>query len=459
MDKKELHFIKVKKILTSCENLEHLKTAVKIINQFNKQYRIGKDDPEYLELDKILYFMKKKCGIRDREERLEEENLSTTGKEFKVQAGLSGEPELQKLKFEQDKIEGGLADNKTPKDIAKKHNVKVDDIRNQIEKGIDVEKEHTNDPDKAEEIAMDHEDEFPYYYDALGDMEKDLEKEEELEESTTAGSSGAFVGKLGGKNIRRTFHKSKVPVAGAGGMTTPIGKIRTFKKSQLKEANVFTKEDILNENIGPIATYDSPAGWGDSEFMGTKGKKGNAVQRKGNDHKKTYDYDTGSSTFVKIKDKCKKFPYCVQDSKAIELSKKPFKEGIKDKIPNKENIKESWNKFVEVAKREGKESIMAAKILKKVLTKEETSEKEIQFLKEQSGDIAKMLGVVAMGVVSTALPIIVEKMLNKKGISILPKKSSSDLTIDEEREKLVESICKKTGKSKNYVHSLINRYL
>ncbi len=68
-----------------------------------------------------------------------------------------------------------------------------------------------------------------------------------------------------------------------------------------------------------------------------------------------------------------------------------------------------------------------------------------------------MLGVVAMGVVSTALPIVVEKALNKKGISILPKERSS--LLDNDKEELIESICKKTGKSKKYVHSLINRYL
>ena len=51
-----------------------------------------------------------------------------------------------------------------------------------------------------------------------------------------------------------------------------------------------------------------------------------------------------------------------------------------------------------------------------------------------------------MGAVSTALPILVEKMLNRKGLSILPKENSSTLDGDNNTEQLVETISKKTGK-------------
>jgi hypothetical protein len=129
------------------------------------------------------------------------------------------------------------------------------------------------------------------------------------------------------------------------------------------------------------------------------------------------------------------------------------------KLPKRKDIKEGWKKFVEVAKREGKETTMAAKIIKKILVSEDVSEKELKFVKEQSGDILKIFGVVTMGAISTALPILVEKMLNKKGLSILPKENSPTLDGDDNDEQLVETISKKTGKSKNYVHSLIKRYL
>jgi hypothetical protein len=66
-----------------------------------------------------------------------------------------------------DKIPGGLADKKKPSDYNK----------TQLNKGQDIEFEHTNDPAKAKEIAMDHLEEHPEYYKELDKMEKKLEKE------------------------------------------------------------------------------------------------------------------------------------------------------------------------------------------------------------------------------------------------------------------------------------------
>jgi hypothetical protein len=68
---------------------------------------------------------------------------------------------------EEEKLKGGLSDNKTPEDLAKKHKVSLSDITAQIEKGKDVEAEHTDDPDEQKEIAKDHVSERPDYYDAL----------------------------------------------------------------------------------------------------------------------------------------------------------------------------------------------------------------------------------------------------------------------------------------------------
>lgn len=70
-----------------------------------------------------------------------------------------------------EKIKGGLADNKTVEDIAKKHGVSIDLIRKQLEKGIKVEKEHTDSIEEATEIALDHLMEDAYYYDKLETIE------------------------------------------------------------------------------------------------------------------------------------------------------------------------------------------------------------------------------------------------------------------------------------------------
>ena len=81
------------------------------------------------------------------------------------------------------KIKGGKADNLTAEDLAMKHYQFVGTIENEIELGTTVEMEHTKDKEKAREIAMDHIDEFPFYYsdkdNGLIAMEKKQEKTNE----------------------------------------------------------------------------------------------------------------------------------------------------------------------------------------------------------------------------------------------------------------------------------------
>lgn len=59
----------------------------------------------------------------------------------------------------------------TPEQLAKKHNVNVETIQQQLKKGIAVELEHTTDKDVAQEIALDHIAEHPDYYDRLAKAE------------------------------------------------------------------------------------------------------------------------------------------------------------------------------------------------------------------------------------------------------------------------------------------------
>ena len=62
----------------------------------------------------------------------------------------------------------------TIEEIAEKHGKDVSVLKDALQKGIEVEKEHTTDVAKAEEIALDHLSESPEYYDELEEMEKDL---------------------------------------------------------------------------------------------------------------------------------------------------------------------------------------------------------------------------------------------------------------------------------------------
>jgi len=76
-----------------------------------------------------------------------------------------------------DEITGGLTDELTIKDVAKKHNITVEEVQKELDAGIKVEMEHTDSKEKAEEIALDHLFEIPDYYKRLDKMEKDAEKE------------------------------------------------------------------------------------------------------------------------------------------------------------------------------------------------------------------------------------------------------------------------------------------
>ena len=63
-----------------------------------------------------------------------------------------------------DKLKGGRGDNNDVDKLVKKHGVKEAKIRKEIEKGLEVEMEHTDDEKVAMEIVMDHLTEFPDYY-------------------------------------------------------------------------------------------------------------------------------------------------------------------------------------------------------------------------------------------------------------------------------------------------------
>jgi len=78
-----------------------------------------------------------------------------------------------------DEVPGGLSDDLSLEDIAKKHKVDIDYLKQQHQKGIKVELEHTNDKKLAAEIAKDHLTEFPDYYTRLDKMEKDEEDEKD----------------------------------------------------------------------------------------------------------------------------------------------------------------------------------------------------------------------------------------------------------------------------------------
>lgn len=86
----------------------------------------------------------------------------------RVGLDLVVESELEEnKKTASEKLSGGLADGKEDEEFCPK----------QIEKGIEVEKEHTPDKEIRKEIAKDHLVENDKYYDYLEKMEKEMDEE------------------------------------------------------------------------------------------------------------------------------------------------------------------------------------------------------------------------------------------------------------------------------------------
>lgn len=98
---------------------------------------------------------------------------------------------MKKSKFQEDleepNFKENLSGNMTVEEIANKHKVPVEEIEKQVEIGIKVEKEHTDNEEEAKRIALDHLFEIADYYDRLTKMEDEAKKElkEDAEETIT----------------------------------------------------------------------------------------------------------------------------------------------------------------------------------------------------------------------------------------------------------------------------------
>jgi hypothetical protein len=198
--------------------------------------------------------------------------------------------------MEKNKIKGGLADNMSLSDIAKKHDKKgyyhIDDfvksLKKQLQKGIKVELEHTDDENVAREIAMDHLYEDPKYYDKL----KKIEAHEMDSSSSGSVDAPAFS--------------------------------RTILKKDIYKPKEQEIDEMTGSDVSAGAAFDAPA------FGGTKGRKNplsiggvGTIATRANTINKTKSFPKfggPDAKFVTINPKCKKFPYCNQgDPKAISI--------------------------------------------------------------------------------------------------------------------------------------------
>ena len=215
-------------------------------------------------------------------------NTSTMGDHMKYKGG-----------FTEEKLEGGFTYKKTV-DMVRG----IVDIINQV-KDIDNKKEIARNmikQFKKENIEVDT-NEF------LKMCKLKSAKKEETKEATGSGSSGAYVGPVfGGDDEFWERSRSENP--------------------KLKESEVEKVEAKEATTTGSSGGYETPAMWAKS----TK-KKDWGPSRK-------TQYKGGS--FVKVKKKCTRFPYCNQgDITNLKLTKnESVKEAIKN-VSDRLNLKES----------------------------------------------------------------------------------------------------------------------
>ena len=223
---------------------------------------------------------------------------------IKLNADTMGDAMKYKQSFkEEEELEGGGADKKTLKDIAKKHDKKgyyhvdnmVSSLKVQLNKGIKLEMEHTKNKDEAKEIAMDHLWEDPNYYDKLKKIESKEEKEkkyldiedmipmlkkqlmkgtkvdqqqkkertkskEEPKEATGSGSSGAYSGPLFGGEMKEKWseeYKKSIDCKNPKGFSQKAHCQSKSKKKETKEAT----------GSGSTGAFTAPVGSKDSEFV------------------------------------------------------------------------------------------------------------------------------------------------------------------------------------------------
>jgi len=137
--------------------------------------------------------------------------------------------------------DGHLSGIMSPKDIAEKHGVSVEDIEKQVKMGIEVEHEHTSDDEEAKRIALDHLYELPDYYTRLDKMEEEGEKA--LSEQPVYAMHDGHISEvknLNGTTMSRKDHKE----AAKNGYPVKVnGKIEAFtpeKNAKGEPANKIT---------------------------------------------------------------------------------------------------------------------------------------------------------------------------------------------------------------------------
>jgi hypothetical protein len=280
---------------------------------------------------------------------------------------------------ELEKLKGGKSDNLRIEKISKKHNIPVAKLKLELEKGKKIEREHTKNLKVALEIAKDHLYEDPNYYKKLKKMETNETWSEKYKRSIDCANPKGFSQKAHCQGKKKE-NKEATGAFSAGGYTSAL-RMEKKKLDEVMRVDEYEKgEEVLKmiksqdkdlhrqllfkimdayatsfEDIYDIVKRsdkisdetkleikrmsDEIKDKVDSQKKKKKGKKTETKEATGSGSSGSYvtpaawaksqtkkDWRGYSKTlipggkFVKVKSKCKKYPYCNQgDIKALRI--------------------------------------------------------------------------------------------------------------------------------------------
>jgi hypothetical protein len=284
----------------------------------------------------------------------------------------------KKKNVSEEKLKGGKSDEMTLKDIAKKHDKKgyyhidnmIDTLKKELNKGIKVEMEHTDNKQNAKEIAMDHLYEDPNYYTKL--------KKIETKEVTSSSSVGMYDAP-GFEDVQMRGNHPKGSGKTHKKTLLPGGKF--VSENTKKDMNDMTEDEIYNlrdseylklidviESVNKLTQVKTMINFWElfqKKFDGYISKKlKEKIENKIKDKQKELNRgkeevkenvknrkQIPGGKFVKVKEKCKKFPYCNQgDIKALKIFENEKLKEVISKISKEKQISENLIKKILISK-------------------------------------------------------------------------------------------------------------
>ena len=135
-EKMKADYGKTRDVILSCKNWEQLRVGVRMFNQLNTLHDLP--ERELNKLENLIGLMRIKCKGDSSYDvpKVVDEDTSNIGKEFRK--STMGQEWANGIVFSEEEFVGGEADNKTPEDLAKKHDVDVSDIKKEIDIGTQI---------------------------------------------------------------------------------------------------------------------------------------------------------------------------------------------------------------------------------------------------------------------------------------------------------------------------------